>query len=113
MQVYVNRKSLASTLQDSQTVVAQVESAVYVTLIIVLAFVSLAIFDTNSLQRTWTGLSASLISFSFIFGNSIRQVCCGRTCFVCSAPCVRECQPSACGSYAFHSLAALLGKVWQ
>ena len=47
--------------------------AIYITLLIVLAFVVLAIFDTNRLQRTWTGLSASLLSFSFIFGNSIRQ----------------------------------------
>jgi inner membrane protein involved in colicin E2 resistance len=83
MQVYEKRKSLALTLKDSQTVVAQVERAVYVTLLIILAFVALAIFDTNSLQRTWTGLSASLISFSFIFGNSIRQVCCASPCSGC------------------------------
>lgn len=47
--------------------------AVYITLLIVLAFVVLAVFDTNRLARTWTGLSAGLLSFSFIFGNSIRQ----------------------------------------
>lgn len=74
MQVYNRRKSLALTLQDSQTVVKQVEQAIYFTLLIVLAFVTLAVFEEGSLQRTWTGLSAGLLSFSFIFGNSIRQV---------------------------------------
>jgi hypothetical protein len=74
VQVYDNRKSLALTLKDSQTVVAQVERAIYITLLLLLAFVTLAIFEPGRLQRTWTGLSAGLLSFSFIFGNSIRQV---------------------------------------
>jgi hypothetical protein len=74
LQVYDHRKTLAMTLLDNQTVVRQVEQAIYATFLIVLAFVTLAIFDTKSLQRTWTGLSAGLLSFSFIFGNSIRQV---------------------------------------
>jgi hypothetical protein len=74
LQVYDNRKSLALTLKDSQTVVAQVERAIYITLLLLLAFVTLAIFEPGRLQRTWTGLSAGLLSFSFIFGNSIRQV---------------------------------------
>ena len=73
-QVYDHRKALARTLSDSQTVVAQVERAIYVTLLVILVFVIMAIFDPDSLQRTWTGLSAGLLSFSFIFGNSIRQV---------------------------------------
>jgi hypothetical protein len=73
-QVYDNRKALARTLVDSQTVVAQVERAIYSTLMVVLAFVSVAIWDAGSLQRTWTALSAGLLSFSFVFGNSIRQV---------------------------------------
>jgi hypothetical protein len=72
--VYNNRRSLARTLVDNQTVVAQVEGAIYATLCVVLLFIVVAIFDANSLQRTWTGLSASLLSFSFIFGNSIRTV---------------------------------------
>lgn len=74
LQVYDNRATLFLTLRDSQTVVSQVERAIYVSLLVLLAFVSLAIFDIGTLQRTWTGLSAGLLSFSFIFGNSIRQV---------------------------------------
>lgn len=74
-EVYNNRRSLAQTLLDNQTVVSQVERAIYITLMIVLLFVIVAIFDAGSLQRTWTGLSAGLLSFSFIFGNSIKQVC--------------------------------------
>jgi hypothetical protein len=79
-QVYDNRKALARTLDDSQTVVKQVERAIYVTLFVVLIFVIVALFDFESLQRTWTGLSAGLLSFSFVFGNSIRQVCCTSLC---------------------------------
>ena len=71
--MYDNRKSLALTLLDNATVVRQVERAIYATLLIVLAFVSLAVFQPSSLRSTWTGLSAGLLSFSFIFGNSIRQ----------------------------------------
>jgi hypothetical protein len=52
----------------------QVERAIYITLMVICVFIVVAIFDAGSLQRTWTGLSAGLLSFSFIFGNSIRQV---------------------------------------
>ena len=51
------------------------ERAIYITLMVILVLVVVAIFDAAALQRTWTGLSAGLLSFSFIFGNSIRQVC--------------------------------------
>ena len=54
----------------------QVQKAIWITLFIIWVFVVVAIFDAGSLQRTWTGLSAGLLSFSFIFGNSIRQVRC-------------------------------------
>jgi hypothetical protein len=72
--VYDNRRTLAATLRDNQTVVAQVERLIWVTLNVVLLFIVVAIFDAGSLQRTWTGLSAGLLSFSFIFSNSIRTV---------------------------------------
>jgi hypothetical protein len=72
-EVFDNRRSLAKTLKDNETVVGQVEKAIWLTLFILWVFVTVAIFDAGSLQRTWTGLSASLLSFSFIFGNSIRQ----------------------------------------
>jgi hypothetical protein len=52
----------------------QVERAIYITLMVIFVLVTVAIFDAESLARTWTGLSAGLLSFSFIFGNSIRQV---------------------------------------
>ena len=72
--VYTNRRSLARSLADSQSAVAQVETAIYVTLLILLLFITAAVFDAGGLQSTWPGLSATLLSFSFIFGNSIRQV---------------------------------------
>jgi hypothetical protein len=74
-QVFQNRESLMHTLKDNETVVSQVESAIGVTLCIIWLFISAAIFDPAAVQRTWTALSASLLSFSFIFGNSIREVC--------------------------------------
>lgn len=51
------------------------ENAVGVALMVVLVFIVVAIFDGATVQRTWTALSAAFLSFSFIFGNSIRQVC--------------------------------------
>ena len=52
------------------------ENAVGVALMVVLVFIVVAIFDGATVQRAWTALSAAFLSFSFIFGNSIRQVCC-------------------------------------
>lgn len=72
--VYSNRRSLAATLQDNQTVVAQVEKLIWAALIVLLVFVGFAIFDASALASTWPGLSAGLLSFSFIFSNSIRTV---------------------------------------
>ena len=72
--VYSNRRSLAATLQDNQTVVAQVERLIWAALIVLLVFVAFAIFDAGALASTWPGLSAGLLSFSFIFSNSIRTV---------------------------------------
>jgi hypothetical protein len=80
--VYENRKSLARTLMDNQTVVQQVENSIGIAFNIALLFIALAIFDAGAVQRTWTALSAGLLSFSFIFGNSIREVCNGRVAFV-------------------------------
>jgi hypothetical protein len=73
--VYKERKQLAAALASNQTVVHEVESAIWVALMVVLIFVTVAVFDGNTVQRTWTALSAAFLSFSFIFGNSIRQVC--------------------------------------
>jgi hypothetical protein len=73
-EVFDNRRTLAATLRDNQTVVAQVERLIWLTLVVILLFIIAAIFDAGSVQRTWTGLSAGLLSFSFIFGNSIRTV---------------------------------------
>jgi hypothetical protein len=73
-QVFQNRDSLLHTLKDNETVVSQVEAAIGTTLFIVWLFISAAIFDPVAVQRTWTALSAGLLSFSFIFGNSIREV---------------------------------------
>jgi hypothetical protein len=51
------------------------ETAAGFALMVVLIFLVVAIFDGATVQRTWTALSAAFLSFSFIFGNSIRQVC--------------------------------------
>jgi hypothetical protein len=100
-EVFTNRRSLAKTLVDNQTVVGQVEKAIWITLFIFWVFVVVALFDAGSLQRTWTGLSASLLSFSFIFGNSIRQVrghlllsSGAYACVACSCTCTTHLSPA-------------------
>jgi hypothetical protein len=75
VQVFENRHNLLRTLRDSETVVAQVELVIGIVLFIIWLFITAAIFDGEAVQRTWTALSAGLLSFSFIFGNSIREVC--------------------------------------
>lgn len=72
--MYDNRDNLLRTLHDNETVVAQVEIAIGILFFIVWMFVTAAIYNADAVQRTWTALSAGLLSFSFIFGNSIREV---------------------------------------
>jgi hypothetical protein len=74
MQVFDNRDNLLRTLRDNETVVSQVEIAIGILFFVVWLFITAAIFDGGAVQRTWTALSAGLLSFSFIFGNSIREV---------------------------------------
>lgn len=71
---YRSRKQLARTLLDTQGVIHRVDTTATVLMWIVLIFVFFAIFDVDSFRLTWTALSAGLISFSFIFGNSMCQV---------------------------------------
>lgn len=73
-QVYNDRTVLAKSLAESQTVVGQVQHILYAFLMILLAFVATAIIIPGSISKVWTSLSAGLLSFSFIFGNSIREV---------------------------------------
>lgn len=72
--VHREREVLANTLTGNVTVVRQVEKAIGATLLIVWVFIAAAIFDPGAVQRTWTALSAGLLSFSFIFSNTIREV---------------------------------------
>lgn len=73
-QAYNNRTLLAKSLAESQTVVGQVQRVIYTFLLIVLAFVAVAIIIPGSVSRVWTSMSAGLLSFSFVFGNSIKEV---------------------------------------
>ena len=73
-QVYNNRTVLAKSLAESQTVVGQVQHIIHGFLWIVLAFATVAIFIPGGIPKAWTSMSAGLLSFSFIFGNSIREV---------------------------------------
>jgi hypothetical protein len=75
MQVFKNRSSLLNTLRDNQTVIRQVEIAIGALFVIFWLFIATALFDGGAVMRTWTAMSAGLLSFSFIFGNSIREVC--------------------------------------
>lgn len=72
--MFDNRDSLLRTLRDNETVVAQVEIAIGILFFIIWMFTTAAIFNGEAVQQTWTALSAGLLSFSFIFGNSIREV---------------------------------------
>ena len=73
-QVYNDRVVLAKSLSESQTVVGQVQRIIHLFLLIVLAFVAVAVLVPGSISKVWTSMSAGLLSFSFIFGNSIREV---------------------------------------
>jgi hypothetical protein len=71
--VYNNRKYLARSIEDNLTVVQQVETAIKAALMVVLLFITIAIFDRAAVRETWTAMSAGLLSVTFIIGNSIRE----------------------------------------
>lgn len=73
-QAYNNRSVLSKSLAESQTVVGQVQRVIHAFLLIVLAFVAVAILIPGSVSKVWTSMSAGLLSFSFVFGNSIQEV---------------------------------------
>jgi small-conductance mechanosensitive channel len=73
-QVYNNRTILARSLAESQTVVGQVQNIIHAFLLVVLAFVTVAIVIPGGIAKVWTSMSAGLLSFSFIFGNSICEI---------------------------------------
>eukprot|EP00892_Ulva_mutabilis_P002307 jgi/Ulvmu1/12077/UM083_0090.1 len=68
------RQMLADTLGGNVEVVRQVAKVIGVFCLIVWVFIAATIFDPDAVQRTWTVLSAGLLSFSFIFSNTIREV---------------------------------------
>lgn len=72
--VFNSRETIANTLVGNVAVVRQVESAIGALLLIIWVFIAAAIFDPDNVQRVWTALSAGLLSFSFIFSNTIREV---------------------------------------
>eukprot|EP00892_Ulva_mutabilis_P011710 jgi/Ulvmu1/8911/UM005_0002.1 len=72
--MHKDREVLAQTLLGNVAVVRQVEGAIGALFLIVWVFIAAAIFDPDAVQRTWTALSAGLLSFSFIFSNTIREL---------------------------------------
>ena len=72
--VYNDRKVLAKSLEESESVVGQVQRIIHVVLVVLLAFLAVAIVSPDNIGRVWTSMSAVVLSFSFVFGNSICEV---------------------------------------
>lgn len=72
--VYCAREMLAKTLSGNVAVLRQVGRGIGIVLAIVWVFLAAWLVDPDAVQRTWTALSAGLLSFSFIFSNTIREV---------------------------------------
>ncbi|KAK9902061.1 hypothetical protein WJX75_002988 [Coccomyxa subellipsoidea] len=73
LQIYDNRKNLSATLKDTKTIVGKLERLLGICFQLLFIFFYLAIFDVN-LTRTWLTVSSLLLSFVFVFGNSIRAI---------------------------------------
>lgn len=65
---------LHHVLFDHASVINEVEGVLRALFIGVIGFVALALFNAASFSHVWTGLSAVLIAFCFVFGNSLRQL---------------------------------------
>lgn len=55
-------------------VITEVENVVWALSALILVFVAVTLFNPQSLSRIWTVASAVLITLSFVFGNSVRQL---------------------------------------
>lgn len=71
--LFEDRANLAATLRDVRSVVGTLETLIGVLLHIVFVFLYLAIFDVN-IRETYLGISSLILAFSFMFGNSIKEM---------------------------------------
>lgn len=68
------RRDLARTIMDSKAILAHVNFIFILVSYFVMLFVILEAYGIAQFKNLWQAFSASLIAFSFVFGNSLRQV---------------------------------------
>ncbi|KAK9829569.1 hypothetical protein WJX72_006541 [[Myrmecia] bisecta] len=73
LKIYQNRKNLALTLKDTKTVVGKLERIFGGCIHFLFVFFYLTIWGVD-LSKVWFTTSSMLLSFVFVFGNSIRSV---------------------------------------
>lgn len=74
VQVVGNRDNLVKTMRDSSTVINQSKRIIHVVLVALVAIGAVALFNPQAFSRILTGAGAALITISFVFGNSLRQL---------------------------------------
>lgn len=65
---------ILSLVSQRSGIAREVAGVVWMLLLGVLVFVCIVLFNPGALSRVWTGASAMLITLSFVFGNSLRQL---------------------------------------
>lgn len=68
------RQICSKMISTKAAAVRQIEEAVAGLLLIVWVFIAAAVFFPKEMLSIWTALSAGLLSFSFIFSNTVREV---------------------------------------
>eukprot|EP00924_Labyrinthula_sp_SR-Ha-C_P013488 snap_masked-scaffold_5-processed-gene-4.23-mRNA-1 protein AED:1.00 eAED:1.00 QI:0/-1/0/0/-1/1/1/0/733 len=71
--VLTERRNLRTTLKDTHYISSQVETFMFWFLFVLALFGSLFIWDVD-VSQTWLTISSIILSFSFIFGNSVRAL---------------------------------------
>eukprot|EP00884_Botryococcus_braunii_P003244 jgi/Botrbrau1/12920/Bobra.92_1s0001.2 len=72
-EIYTARTHLAATLNDTRTIVGKLERLLGVCIHILFTFFYMIIWNVN-LSQIWLTISSLLLSFVFVFGNSIRTI---------------------------------------
>jgi small-conductance mechanosensitive channel len=68
------RRDLTRTILDGRSILRHIDIGFTLCMVFVMCFVVLELYQIVRFKDMWQGFSAALIAFSFVFGNSIRQV---------------------------------------
>jgi len=70
--MFADRRNISGTLADSRRVIRTIDYFTFSFALIIVGFISLALYEINFLE-IWIALSSVLLGFTFVFGNTVAK----------------------------------------